>query len=429
MTGTAQSPASRQNDLMLWIAAGAIGAIGLVWLLMSQLGGGGSPGLSAPASTSIQTAAVTEAPDVASDTQSASEPSPGDSASPILSSGLDDPLRAARMAYDAGMLVEPEDYSAWALYGAALEAAPQSVAARDGLEQVAADLLARGASAAEQGRFDDAEEITDRILARLPEHEAALELKRSIDSGRSRQAQARSAPPVAAPEITAAASATESETTIERPSVAPATDPEQELQETLAKLHEQFKTAVIENRLLAPADDSARGHLQAMLDADADHEQSIEALNWLIDEMMSRSRQSSEATDWEAATTWIDEAEALGADAGLVAEQRGLLTERRIAAESQKRLPASSLTVRSYVPPDYPRFALSRNIEGWVDVEFRVTTAGRTQDVTIVESSHDRMFEHEAIDAVSQWEFEPREFLGQPIEQLAFTRVRFVLSD
>ncbi|MGB7216521.1 MAG: energy transducer TonB, partial [Gammaproteobacteria bacterium] len=63
--------------------------------------------------------------------------------------------------------------------------------------------------------------------------------------------------------------------------------------------------------------------------------------------------------------------------------------------------------------------------DGWVDVEFVVTKDGRTRDVVVTDASHSSYFRREAVAAVEQWRFQPRIFMGEPIEQRAYTRIRF----
>lgn len=68
-------------------------------------------------------------------------------------------------------------------------------------------------------------------------------------------------------------------------------------------------------------------------------------------------------------------------------------------------VPFSSLKVRRYVEPDYPRSAASRDLAGWVDVRFGVDASGRTQDVQVVESSPPGVFDEAALAAVRRWRF------------------------
>ncbi len=91
-------------------------------------------------------------------------------------------------------------------------------------------------------------------------------------------------------------------------------------------------------------------------------------------------------------------------------------------------LPASELELVSAVPPVYPRNAMRREQEGWVEVEFTVTTEGRTADIAVVDSDSRDVFNRATIRSVSQWEFKPRLYRGEPIDQRVSTRVIFRLD-
>ncbi len=97
-------------------------------------------------------------------------PRPSDDAPSAPSATLDNPLRMADLAFQAGMLVEPEEYSAWTLYRGVVKAEPSNADAVQGLNKVADELVRRGETALEQGRFDDARAVVERIRAALPAH-------------------------------------------------------------------------------------------------------------------------------------------------------------------------------------------------------------------------------------------------------------------
>jgi len=87
------------------------------------------------------------------------------------------------------------------------------------------------------------------------------------------------------------------------------------------------------------------------------------------------------------------------------------------------------MKVKSDAKPVYPPRALDRGIEGWVDLEFTVEPDGSTSHVAVTGASHDTFFKKEAVAAVEQWKFEPREprvFMNRPIAQRSYTRIRFV---
>jgi len=400
---------------MLWIAGGAIAAVGVAWLVIMQpwSGSGGDATEEAPV---VSTSTTPEPePDqalvVAVADDGGTAPPPGEEGT------LDNPLRMAELAYDAGMLVEPEEYSAWTLYARVLKSEPDNTAARDGLTKVADDLVRRGETALDQGRFDDARALVERIRGALPSHPGAKALAQKIWPEVSPTLPTRESLAIPAPEMPRVARVDTTTTPApERPKVDP-----------VKEASDAFDAAMAAGRLLTPPDSSAK-HFVAVLDrTDANHEATRRARSVLSLELLSRATQSIEGLDPEAAGIWIDEAESLlgGNDEG-VRKARSTLTDQLIAMESAKPVPASALKIATYVAPEYPQRALERNLQGWVDIEFTVGTDGKTRNVSVTASSHEAFFRREATDAVSKWQFEPRVFMGRAIEQTAYTRMRFV---
>lgn len=82
------------------------------------------------------------------------------------------------------------------------------------------------------------------------------------------------------------------------------------------------------------------------------------------------------------------------------------------------------------VSPRYPRRALERGIEGFVDVSFDVTSYGGTDNVTIIGAEPAGTFDRSALKAVRKWKYKPELIDGQP--QPAFglrERIRFRLEN
>ena len=90
-------------------------------------------------------------------------------------------------------------------------------------------------------------------------------------------------------------------------------------------------------------------------------------------------------------------------------------------------IPANQLTVLKSVQPIYPTKAVNGKIEGWVDVEFTVTEAGKVSDVGIRASSIAGVFEDAAVKAVSQWRYKPVLRDAKPVPVRSQIRVRFTL--
>jgi TonB family protein len=402
--------AGKQGDLLLWVAGGVVAAVGVAWLVIMKPWAGGDAEPAAQAATAPVVLAT-------------AAPPPGETADEIAvpegnDVALDNPLHMAELAYQAGMLVEPEEYSAWTLYSRVVKSEPGNAAAVEGLTKVADDLVRRGETALEQGRFDDARAAVERIHAVLPAHPGAKALSQKIwpAGGAQSESAAEFKPeiPVQAPPPKV-----EPVKVVQEAPAKPAVDP-------LAEANESFEEAMAASRLLTPADQSAKHFIGVMLDVNPLSDLTRKARERLSREFLARATQSLAALDTEAALIWIDEADSLGVDANGVRNARGALIDQQIALESAKPLPASSLKVLNYVKPVYPARANERQLEGWVDVEFTVMPDGTTRDVTIANASHETFFRREAVAAVEQWKFEPRVFMNRAIEQRSFTRIRFV---
>ncbi|MEN7341482.1 MAG: TonB family protein [Pseudomonadota bacterium] len=86
-----------------------------------------------------------------------------------------------------------------------------------------------------------------------------------------------------------------------------------------------------------------------------------------------------------------------------------------------------SLVVVESRPPIYPRRAQVQRLEGWVDVQFIVGADGTTRDVTVFESSN-AMFDRSAVDAVSDWRYEPLPVDDPEAFKRARVRLKFNLN-
>jgi len=67
------------------------------------------------------------------------------------------------------------------------------------------------------------------------------------------------------------------------------------------------------------------------------------------------------------------------------------------------------------VAPVYPARALSRGLEGYVDLAFTVTTAGTVKDPVVIQSTSS-LFERAAIRAVLKFKYKPRVVDGVPVD-------------
>ncbi len=81
------------------------------------------------------------------------------------------------------------------------------------------------------------------------------------------------------------------------------------------------------------------------------------------------------------------------------------------------------------VAPVYPARALSRGLEGYVDLSFTVTTAGTVKDPIVIFSTSS-LFERAATRAVLKFKYKPRVTDGVPVEVPGVkTRITFKIED
>lgn len=81
------------------------------------------------------------------------------------------------------------------------------------------------------------------------------------------------------------------------------------------------------------------------------------------------------------------------------------------------------------VAPVYPARALSRGIEGYVDMGFTVTTAGTVKDPVVLFSTSS-LFDRAATQAVLKFKYKPRVVDGQPVEvPNVKTRITFKIEE
>jgi len=85
----------------------------------------------------------------------------------------------------------------------------------------------------------------------------------------------------------------------------------------------------------------------------------------------------------------------------------------------------SALEFSRFVEPKIPRRYASGRMSGWVELKFRVTTNGRTDDIKVLASEPDNLFDKAAIKAISKWRFKPVYVDGVATEKYSSVRLRF----
>jgi len=81
----------------------------------------------------------------------------------------------------------------------------------------------------------------------------------------------------------------------------------------------------------------------------------------------------------------------------------------------------------SRVPPKYPQRAANRHIEGWVKIEFTITTTGTVINPVVVDAQPAGTFDDAALKAIRQWTFKQKIVDGVAVTQRAMQTLQFKL--
>lgn len=79
------------------------------------------------------------------------------------------------------------------------------------------------------------------------------------------------------------------------------------------------------------------------------------------------------------------------------------------------------------IPPNYPRMAKRRNIQGYVILNFTIDKKGNVKNIIIKEAKPKGYFEKAAKQAMLRWKFKPKYDGEKAVEQLAQQKMEFTL--
>jgi protein TonB len=105
------------------------------------------------------------------------------------------------------------------------------------------------------------------------------------------------------------------------------------------------------------------------------------------------------------------------------------------AAGAMSRMQMSAGSDRDVIPlvrinPDYPPRALTRGLEGWVEVQFTITVTGTIKDPSVVNAEPRNIFDDAALKAIARWRYNPKVENGVAVERVGVrTRIVFAIEE
>jgi TonB family protein len=197
-----------------------------------------------------------------------------------------------------------------------------------------------------------------------------------------------------------------------------------------AELLRNAKERLQQDRLIEPANDSAKYYLVTLRGLDPGNAGLAAAMQDLGTRLVAKARLALGLEQYDAARSWLGEAAAIGFASP---ESRSVLHDLDAAAARQQFLAnvvaANDLALVKSVNPVYPAKANLSRIQGWVELDFTVAESGAVKDIAVHAASAPGVFENAAISALSQWRYKPVVRDDKNVAQRARVRIRFVLPN
>lgn len=398
----------------------------------------------------------------------ASQRKPAIDAQAVIASNL----AAGQSAFRQGHALEPRGRSAFDYYNTVLALDPANMAARQGIDRIADGFVTQAGTAIGRGQLAAAIVAIESLQRVRPEHWQLSDLRAQLNAAQEKYLAAAAAeretpapqptPKAAQPATSVQAAKLQQNMNEARArTVAQAADalkrdqlelasallgqartlgvPAAELtamNQTLASAQErQAKDDVLqrvlqrtaENKLLEPADDSAKFHLQRLVELDAKFAGIPQAVAALGGRLTLDAQLATAEKNFDLAARLLAQAREIGFSGAAMESAEAKLAAALAPVE---RAPAAAPAPRlaRMVRPDYPQDALITGAEGWVNVSMSVTPAGDVRDPRVVESSNGRLFDRAALSAVRKWKYEPFAAADPQATQRVTVRVEFKMK-
>ncbi|MGA2709920.1 MAG: energy transducer TonB [Steroidobacteraceae bacterium] len=200
-----------------------------------------------------------------------------------------------------------------------------------------------------------------------------------------------------------------------------------------AQLLDSAQTRLAQGKILEPDGDSAVFYVIQLRSADPKND-AVHAISTAVQaEVVTRARAVLESGDAAKAASLASIAGQLGGSADLDSlndkiAQEQLKQKQNQPAPGIPTVAGASLVAKKPLRPTYPLTALSRGIEGWVDLKFTVTREGKVVDVAVVDSAPKSVFDGAATAAASHVRYEPFVKDGHAIDVKTEIRVVFKMG-
>jgi protein TonB len=188
------------------------------------------------------------------------------------------------------------------------------------------------------------------------------------------------------------------------------------------------RARLAEGNVVEPQDDSAWHYLSQLTALDPQNA-SLPSLSKAVQtQILAQGRSALDAGQPAQAESLLELAAALGPSSDAEALRERLRNSRPAPSTGPQEVAEASLTRTRALTIDYPSTALSKHIEGSVEVAYTVTPKGTVSDLTLIASSPAGIFEKAAMLAVGRLRYKPVQNGGRPVAVSTKMLVTFRLA-
>ena len=195
------------------------------------------------------------------------------------------------------------------------------------------------------------------------------------------------------------------------------------------------RTRLAQGNVAEPENDSALYYVNLLRAADTQGPGTAQISGAVQAQLIERARAALDTADSAKADLALRQARTLGDSTDLDA-----LSERLARAKSPvggdaaarhgglQEVSENALTRLKPLQPQYPRAALVREQEGWVEIAYTVAANGKVTDIKVLRSSPPGLFDNAAKDAVARLIYQPTLQDGNAVAVTTKIRVAFRLA-
>jgi protein TonB len=194
------------------------------------------------------------------------------------------------------------------------------------------------------------------------------------------------------------------------------------------------RSRLAQGSLVEPDNDSALYYVNQLRAADPQSAGLAQISGALQAQIVDRARTALNGGDATKAEALLRAAGTLGPSSDVDGLNERLLQAKLAvtgtppASNALPEVAEAALTRTKQLKPEYPHQALIKSIEGWVEIGYTVTAAGKIVDAQALKSTPAGVFDAAALDAVNHLRYQPFVKDGKPTAVTTKIRVVFRLS-